>query len=156
MKTEITKLLGITYPILQGGMAWVAEYHLAAAVSEAGGFGIIGAASAPPEAVREQIRKVKERTDRPFGGNVMLMNPTAPDVAPEQAEIPEGGSAWLIKTEETAVQYRRLSAQTVLASLWLAGSGAAAVFLLAVNGRFWLRLRRTRQSWPVKGCSLPG
>ena len=82
-------------------------------------------------------------------------HPTAPDVAPEQAEIPEGGSAWLIKTEETAVQYRRLSAQTVLAGLWLAGSGAAAVFLLAVNGRFWLRLRRTRQSWPAKGCSLP-
>lgn len=81
MKTEITELLGIKYPILQGGMAWVAEYHLAAAVSEAGGFGIIGAASAPPEVVREQIRKVKERTDRPFGVNVMLMNPNAPEVA---------------------------------------------------------------------------
>ena len=81
MKTEITKLLGITYPILQGGMAWVAEYHLAAAVSKAGGFGIIGAASAPPEVVREQIRKVKELTDRPFGVNVMLMNPNAPEVA---------------------------------------------------------------------------
>ena len=49
MKTEITKLLGIEYPIIQGGMAWVAEYHLAAAVSEAGGLGLIGAASAPPE-----------------------------------------------------------------------------------------------------------
>lgn len=81
MKTEITELLGIESPILQGGMAWVAEYHLAAAVSEAGGFGIIGAASAPPEVVREQIRKVKERTDRPFGVNVMLMNPNAPEVA---------------------------------------------------------------------------
>ena len=81
MKTEITELLGIRYPILQGGMAWVAEYHLAAAVSEAGGFGIIGAASAPPEVVREQIRKVKELTDKPFGVNVMLMNPNAPEVA---------------------------------------------------------------------------
>lgn len=81
MKTEITELLGIEYPILQGGMAWVAEYHLAAAVSEAGGFGIIGAASAPPEIVREQIRKVKELTDKPFGVNVMLMNPNAPEVA---------------------------------------------------------------------------
>ena len=57
MKTEITKLLGIEYPIIQGGMAWVAEYHLAAAVSEAGGLGLIGAASAPPEWVREQIRE---------------------------------------------------------------------------------------------------
>lgn len=86
MKTEITELLGIESPILQGGMAWVAEYHLAAAVSEAGGFGIIGAASAPPEVVREQIRKVKERTNRPFGVNVMLMNPNAPEVAKVVAE----------------------------------------------------------------------
>lgn len=81
MKTRITELLGIEYPVIQGGMAWVAEYHLAAAVSKAGGLGIIGAASAPPEVVREQVRKVKEMTDRPFGVNVMLMNPNAPEVA---------------------------------------------------------------------------
>ena len=81
MKTKITELLGIRYPIFQGGMAWVAEYHLAAAVSNAGGLGIIGAASAPPEVVREQIRKVKDLTDKPFGVNVMLMNPNAPEVA---------------------------------------------------------------------------
>ncbi|MCI9122643.1 MAG: enoyl-[acyl-carrier-protein] reductase FabK [Eubacterium sp.] len=81
MKTKITELLGIQYPILQGGMAWVAEYHLAAAVSNAGGLGIIGAASAPPEIVREQIREAKKLTDRPFGVNVMLMNPNAPQVA---------------------------------------------------------------------------
>ena len=81
MKTGITELLGIEYPIIQGGMAWVAEYNLAAAVSNAGGFGIIGAASAPPEIVREQIRKCKELTDKPFGVNVMLMNPNAEEVA---------------------------------------------------------------------------
>ena len=81
MKTRITELLGIEYPIIQGGMAWVAEYNLAAAVSNAGGFGIIGAASAPPEIVREQIRKCKELTDKPFGANVMLMNPNAEEVA---------------------------------------------------------------------------
>ena len=81
MKTRITELLGIEYPIIQGGMAWVAEYNLAAAVSNAGGFGIIGAASAPPEIVREQIRKCKELTDKPFGVNVMLMNPNAEEVA---------------------------------------------------------------------------
>ncbi|MGN0341943.1 MAG: enoyl-[acyl-carrier-protein] reductase FabK [Roseburia sp.] len=81
MKTRITDLLGIEYPVIQGGMAWVAEYHLAAAVSEAGGLGIIGAASAPAEVVREQVRKVKELTDKPFGVNVMLMNPNAPEVA---------------------------------------------------------------------------
>ena len=88
MKTKITELLGIEYPIIQGGMAWVAEYHLAAAVSEAGGLGIIGAASAPPEVVREQIQKVKELTDKPFGVNVMLMNPNAPEVA--QVVVEEG------------------------------------------------------------------
>ena len=81
METRITKLLGCRYPVIQGGMAWVAEYHLAAAVSDAGGIGLIGAASAPAEVVREQIRKVKELTDKPFGVNVMLLNPNAPEVA---------------------------------------------------------------------------
>ncbi|MCR4909640.1 MAG: enoyl-[acyl-carrier-protein] reductase FabK [Lachnospiraceae bacterium] len=81
MKTRITELLGIEYPVIQGGMAWVGEYHLASAVSAAGGLGIIGAASAPPEIVREQIREVKKRTDKPFAVNVMLMNPNADEVA---------------------------------------------------------------------------
>lgn len=81
MKTRITELLGIEYPIIQGGMAWVAEYHLVAAVSEAGGLGIIGAGGAPAEFVREQIRKVKEITDKPFGVNLMLMNPEADAIA---------------------------------------------------------------------------
>lgn len=81
MKTRVSELLGITYPVIQGGMAWVAEYHLAAAVSNAGGLGLIGAASAPPEVVREQIRETKKRTDKPFGVNVMLLNPNAPEVA---------------------------------------------------------------------------
>lgn len=81
MKTRITELLGIEYPIIQGGMAWVAEYNLAAAVSEAGGLGIIGAGGAPAEFVREQIKKVKEVTDKPFGVNVMLMNPEADAIA---------------------------------------------------------------------------
>ena len=81
MRTRITELLGIEYPIIQGGMAWVAEHRLAAAVSNAGGLGIIGAASAPPEVVREEIRKCKELTDRPFGVNIMLLNPNADEVA---------------------------------------------------------------------------
>ncbi len=81
MKTKITELLGIEYPIIQGGMAWVAEHHLAAAVSNAGGLGLIGAASAPPEIVREEIRKCRELTDKPFGVNVMLLNPNAEEVA---------------------------------------------------------------------------
>lgn len=74
-------MLGIEYPVIQGGMAWVAEYHLAAAVSEAGGLGLIGAASAPPEIVREQIREAKKLTDKPVGVNIMLLNPNAEEVA---------------------------------------------------------------------------
>ena len=81
METKITQLLGIKYPVIQGGMAWVAEYHLAAAVSNAGGLGIIGAASAPADVVREQIRACKELTDKPFGVNIMLLNPNADEVA---------------------------------------------------------------------------
>lgn len=81
MKTDITRLLNIEYPIIQGGMAWVAEWHLASAVSNAGGLGIIGAANAPAEWVRDQIRKAKEVTDKPFGVNIMLMSPHADEVA---------------------------------------------------------------------------
>lgn len=88
MDTRITELLGIEYPIIQGGMAWVAEYHLAAAVSNAGGLGLIGAASAPAEVVREQIRNCKALTDKPFGVNVMLLNPNAEEVA--QVIVEEG------------------------------------------------------------------
>ena len=86
MKTEITELLGIQYPIIQGGMAWVAECHLAAAVSNAGGLGLIGAANAPAEWVREQIREAKKLTDKPFGVNIMLMSPYADEVAQIVAE----------------------------------------------------------------------
>ena len=81
MKTRVTALLGIEYPIIQGGMAWVAEHNLAAAVSEAGGLGLIGGTNAPGEVVREEIRKARELTDKPFGVNVMLMSPFADDVA---------------------------------------------------------------------------
>ena len=81
MKTRITELLGIEHPIIQGGMAWVAENHLAAAVSAAGGLGLIGGANAPAEVIRNYIREVKTATDKPFGVNVMLMSPYADDVA---------------------------------------------------------------------------
>ena len=81
METRVTKMLGIQYPIIQGGMAWVADHDLAAAVSEAGGLGLIGGANAPGEVVREEIRKAKKMTDKPFGVNVMLLSPHADDVA---------------------------------------------------------------------------
>ncbi|RDU23317.1 enoyl-[acyl-carrier-protein] reductase FabK [Anaerosacchariphilus polymeriproducens] len=81
METRITQLLKIKYPIIQGGMAWVAEHNLAAAVSNAGGFGVLGAASAPADVIRQEIYKVRELTDKPFGVNIMLMSPFAKEVA---------------------------------------------------------------------------
>lgn len=81
MQTDITKLLGIEYPIIQGGMAWVAEHHLAAAVSAAGGLGLIGGANAPAEVIRNEIREARKLTDKPFGVNVMLMSPHAEEIA---------------------------------------------------------------------------
>ena len=91
MKTRVTELLGIEKPIIQGGMAWVAESHLAAAVSEAGGFGIIGAANAPADVVRNYIREAKQMTDKPFGVNIMLMSPYADEIA--QVVVEEGVAA---------------------------------------------------------------
>lgn len=81
METRITKLLGIKYPIIQGGMAWVADHNLAAAVSNAGGLGIIGAANAPADVVRNEIKMTKELTDKPFGVNIMLLSPEADEIA---------------------------------------------------------------------------
>ncbi len=81
MNTKITELLGIKYPILQGGMAWIAESTLAAAVSNAGGAGIIAGGSAPAELIKEEIHKAKALTDKPFGVNIMLMAPNADDLA---------------------------------------------------------------------------
>lgn len=79
-KTSICEILGIKYPILQGGMAWVATAELAAAVSNAGGLGIIGAGNAPGSYVRDEISKVKKLTDKPFGVNVMLLSPFVDEV----------------------------------------------------------------------------
>lgn len=78
--SRIKELLNIEYPIFQGGMAWIADASLAAAVSEAGGLGIITGA-APTDWVREEIRKAKELTDKPFGVNIMLMSPNAHEIA---------------------------------------------------------------------------
>ena len=86
LKTRITELLQIENPIIQGGMAWVAEHNLAAAVSAAGGLGIIGAANAPASWVRDEIKKARELTDKPIGVNVMLLSPYADEVAQVLAE----------------------------------------------------------------------
>jgi len=84
--TRVNELTGTKYPLLQGGMAWVADYHIAAAVSEAGGLGIIGCGGADENWISEQIDKCREMTDKPFGVNVMLMNPKAPEIAKVLAE----------------------------------------------------------------------
>ncbi len=82
----ICDLLGISYPIIQGGMAWVATHSIAAAVSEAGGLGIIAAGHAPSEWLREQIRACQKLTKKPFGVNIMLLSPFADEVAKVVAE----------------------------------------------------------------------
>lgn len=81
MNTPITEMLGIKYPVFQGGMAWVADGTLAAAVTNGGGLGIIAAGNAPADVVREEIKKARTLTDGPFGVNIMLMSPFADDIA---------------------------------------------------------------------------
>jgi enoyl-[acyl-carrier protein] reductase II len=80
IKTKICELLGIEYPILQGGMAWVSTGELAAAVSEGGGLGIIGAGQAPADWLQNEIQKLKKVTQKPFGVNVMLLSPYVEEI----------------------------------------------------------------------------
>lgn len=86
IKSEICEMLGIRYPVFQGGMAWIADGRLAAAVSNGGGLGIIAAGNAPADYVREQIHLAKTLTNQPFGVNVMLLSPFAEEVAQVIAE----------------------------------------------------------------------
>ncbi|MCL2037171.1 MAG: nitronate monooxygenase [Oscillospiraceae bacterium] len=81
MNTKITEILGIEFPILQGGMAWVSEHKLAAAVSNAGGAGIIAGGNAPADVIRAEIHRAKALTTKPFGLNIMLMSPNSDDLA---------------------------------------------------------------------------
>ena len=134
MKTRVTELLGIEYPIIQGGMAWVADHHLAAAVANAGGLGLIGAGGAPADFVREQIRKAKELTDKPFGVNVMLMNPEADAIA--QTIVDEGVKVvttgagnpgkYMAMWKEAGVKVIPVVASVALAKM-MERAGAAAV-----------------------------
>ncbi len=88
IKSRICEILGIRYPVFQGGMAWVADASLAAAVSNAGGLGLISSVNAGTEAVRNEVRKCKQLTDKPFGVNIMLQAPNAGEIA--QMVIEEG------------------------------------------------------------------
>ena len=88
IKSRVCEMLGIRYPVFQGGMAWVADASLAAAVSNAGGLGLISSINAGTEAVRNEIRKCRELTDKPFGVNIMLQAPNAAEIA--QMVVEEG------------------------------------------------------------------
>lgn len=88
IRSRVCEMLGIRYPVFQGGMAWVADASLAAAVSNAGGLGLISSINAGTEAVRNEIRKCRELTDKPFGVNIMLQAPNAAEIA--QMVVEEG------------------------------------------------------------------
>lgn len=125
MKTRVTELLGIEYPVIQGGMAWVGTHELASAVSNAGGLGIIGAGGAPASWVKEQIRAAKAETDRPFGVNLMLMNPEADAIAEviaeEQIKVVTTGagnpSKYIARWKEAGVKVIPVVASSGLAKL---------------------------------------
>ena len=129
MKTKLTELLGIRYPVIQGGMAWVAEHRLASAVSEAGGLGIIGAGGAPAAFVREEIRKARELTDRPFGVNLMLMNPEADEIAEiiarEGVRVVTTGAGnpakYMVRWKEAVIRVIPVVASTAMAKLMEGG-----------------------------------
>lgn len=134
IKTPICELLDIEYPILQGGMAWIADAKLAAAVSEGGGLGIISAMNADGEWLRAEIRKARELTKRPFGVNIMLMSPyveqVAKIVAEEQVPVVTTGagnpSRFMADWVKAGIKVIPVVPSTAMAKL-AERSGAAAV-----------------------------
>ncbi|MFQ8703489.1 MAG: enoyl-[acyl-carrier-protein] reductase FabK [Eisenbergiella sp.] len=134
MKSAICEMLGIRYPIFQGGMAWIADGKLAAAVSNGGGLGIIAAGNAPGEYVREQIRNARTLTDRPIGVNIMLMSPFADEVAKvaaeEKADVVTTGagnpSKYMAGWKEAGIKVIPVVASVALAKL-MERVGASAV-----------------------------
>lgn len=139
IKSPICDLLGIKYPVFQGGMAWIADGKLAAAVSNGGGLGIIAAGNAPADVVREEIKIAKSLTDRPFGVNIMLMSPFADDIAALVAEekvavVTTGAgnpSKYMAAWKEADIKVIPVVASVALAKL-MARTGASA--LIAEGG----------------------
>lgn len=135
IKTPLCDLLGLEYPIFQGGMAWISDAELAAAVSEAGGLGIIAAGNAPEAYVREQVMKAKTLTSKPFGLNIMLMSPYADDVARVAAEegvsvvITGAGnpSKYMKLWNENGIKVIPVVPSTALAKLMERGGACAVV-----------------------------
>lgn len=139
IRTRICELLGIRYPAFQGGMAWIADGRLAAAVSEGGGLGIIAAGNAPADYVREQIRIARSITDNPIGVNIMLMSPFADEVAAviteERVEVVTTGagnpSKYMKAWTEAGIKVIPVVASVAMAKL-MARAGASA--LIAEGG----------------------
>lgn len=134
IKTELCELLNIKYPIFQGGMAWIADASLAAAVSNAGGLGIIAAMNANADWLREEIHKVRTMTDKPFGVNIMLMSPFADEVSElvveEKVPVVVTGAGnpgkYMKKWVEAGIKVIPVVASTAMARL-VERSGATAV-----------------------------
>ncbi|MDO5401475.1 MAG: enoyl-[acyl-carrier-protein] reductase FabK [Eubacteriales bacterium] len=134
VKSELCELLGIRYPVFQGGMAWIADGKLAAAVSEGGGLGIIAAGNAPADYVRSQIRIARELTDKPIGLNIMLMSPFADQVAQtaveERVEVVTTGagnpSKYMAAWREAGIKVIPVVASVAMAKL-VTRLGASAV-----------------------------
>ena len=139
IKSAICQLLGIRYPVFQGGMAWIADGKLAAAVSNGGGLGIIAAGNAPADYVRQQIRIARELTDKPIGVNIMLMSPFADEVAQvaveEKVEVVTTGagnpSKYMSAWKEAGVKVIPVVASVAMAKL-MTRLGASA--LIAEGG----------------------
>ena len=134
LKTPLCELLSIEYPVIQGGMAWIADAKLAAAVSNAGGLGLIAAMNADAETVRREIRLCKELTQKPFGVNIMLMSPFADDVArvvlEERVPVVTTGAGnpgkYMAQWNEAGIHVLPVVASVAMARM-VQRSGAAAV-----------------------------
>ena len=134
LKSEICELLDIKYPIFQGGMAWIADGKLAAAVSEGGGLGIIAAGNAPADYVRKQVQIARSLTNKPIGVNIMLLSPFAEEVAEavceEKVEVVTTGagnpSKYMKRWTQAGIKVIPVVASAAMAKL-VSRMGASAV-----------------------------
>ena len=131
IKSEICEMLGIQYPVFQGGMAWIADGKLAAAVSDGGGLGIIAAGNAPGDYVREQIKIARSLTSKPIGVNVMLLSPFADDVAQVVTTGAGNPSRYMKAWKEAGIRVIPVVASVAMAKL-MTRLGASA--LIAEGG----------------------
>lgn len=130
IKSRICDILGIEYPIFQGGMAWVADASLAAAVSNAGGLGLISSINAGTEAVRNEIRKCRQMTDKPFGVNIMLQAPNAGEIA---SMVVEEGVKILTTGAGSPAQYMEMWKEAGIKVIPVVASVALALKMQAIG-----------------------